>query len=65
MHRTAKAVILSERQRVEESTHIGNCNANSCLWALLLRYRTKNPPYEKSHREDSLFYAHSPKGALF
>ena len=30
MHRTTKFVILSERQRVEESTHFGHCNAN--IW---------------------------------
>ena len=28
MARCIKAVILSERQRVEESTHFGNCNTN-------------------------------------
>ena len=30
MHRSIKSVILRERQRVEESTHIGSCNAN--IW---------------------------------
>ena len=30
LHRTIEPVILSERQRVEESTHFGNCRAN--IW---------------------------------
>ena len=31
----------------------------------MLPHQQKNPPYEISHREDSLFYGHPPKGGAF
>ena len=57
MHRTTKAVILSERQRVEESTHFGNCNTN-------IGYEDPSAPFHSAQDDKTKDSTNSIRRAL-